>query len=126
MCGSMIVVWNQDDTIAVKDDSKDMVFERVKASGVLPPLAALAAPSCGTSLSATAPCPRPKGIYLKFRIAVGGEAPSRTLPLRTPRPSMAHLDRARAAIGLGPPLRCAPLLHLLARAGDGGVHGARR
>jgi hypothetical protein len=27
-------VWNQDDTVAVKDGSQDMLFERVTASGV--------------------------------------------------------------------------------------------
>ena len=27
-------VWNQDDTVAVKDGSEDMLFERVTASGI--------------------------------------------------------------------------------------------
>ena len=67
-------VWNQDDTIAVKDDSKDMVFERVKASGV-----GLTIGSIGSSVVRNITfrdCAMPqtyKGIYLKFRDSAVGE-----------------------------------------------------
>ena len=65
-------IWNQDDTIAVKDDSRDMLFERITASGV-----GLTIGSIGSSLVKNVTfrdCYMPntlKGIYMKFR-ADGG------------------------------------------------------
>ena len=67
-------VWNQDDTIAVKDDSQDMVFERIKASGV-----GLTIGSIGGSVVRNITfrdCTMPqtyKGIYLKFRDSAVGD-----------------------------------------------------
>ena len=61
-------VWTQDDTIAVKDDSQDMLFERITASGV-----GLTIGSIGASLVRNITfrdCRMPhtvKGIYMKFR-----------------------------------------------------------
>lgn len=61
-------VWNQDDTIAVKDDSQDMLFERITASGV-----GLTIGSIGNSVVRNITfrdCTMPqtyKGIYMKFR-----------------------------------------------------------
>ncbi len=65
-------IWNQDDTIAVKDDSRDMLFERITASGV-----GLTIGSIGSSRVKNVTfrdCYMPntlKGIYMKFR-ADGG------------------------------------------------------
>jgi polygalacturonase len=61
-------VWCQDDTIAVKDDSQDMVFERITASGV-----GLTIGSIGNSLVKNITFrdiymhDSYKGIYMKFR-----------------------------------------------------------
>jgi len=61
-------VWNQDDTIAVKDDSQDMVFERITASGI-----GLTIGSIGSSLVKNITFrdismhDSYKGIYMKFR-----------------------------------------------------------
>jgi polygalacturonase len=61
-------VWNQDDCIAVKDDSQDMLFERIEASGL-----GLTIGSIGSSTVRNITfrdCHMHKtykGIYLKFR-----------------------------------------------------------
>lgn len=66
-------VWNQDDTIAVKDDSTNMLFERITASGV-----GLTIGSIGSStvknitFKDCAMHNTFKGIYLKFRDGEGG------------------------------------------------------
>mmetsp|Transcript_9931 Transcript_9931/g.14963 ORF Transcript_9931/g.14963 Transcript_9931/m.14963 type:complete len:427 (+) Transcript_9931:42-1322(+) len=66
-------VWTQDDCIAVKDDSQDMLFERITASGV-----GLTIGSIGSSTVRNITfrdCYMPnsyKGIYMKFRDGDGG------------------------------------------------------
>merc|ERR1712196_771 len=61
-------VWNQDDTIAVKDDSENMLFERIRASGV-----GLTIGSIGSSVVRNITFRDSimhntyKGIYTKFR-----------------------------------------------------------
>ena len=89
-------IWNQDDTIAVKDDSRDMLFERITASGV-----GLTIGSIGSSRVKNVTfrdcymLNTLKGIYMKFR-ADGGTIEDVTyenIGVRPPTMAEAVCDR---------------------------------
>lgn len=61
-------VWCQDDTIAVKDDSQNMLFERINASGVGLTIGSIGASTVRNITFRDCYMPNSyKGIYLKFR-----------------------------------------------------------
>jgi polygalacturonase len=60
-------VWNQDDCIAVKDNSQDMVFERINASGVGLTIGSIASHVRNITFRDSYMHHSYKGIYMKFR-----------------------------------------------------------
>ncbi|CAE7523624.1 pgaC [Symbiodinium microadriaticum] len=66
-------VWTQDDTIAVKDGSENMLFERITASGVGLTIGSIGSSSVRNITFRDCYMPNTyKGIYLKFRDGDGG------------------------------------------------------
>ena len=66
-------IWCQDDAIAVKEESRDMVFERLEASGVGLSIGSIGAATVRNITFRDIHMLRPyKGIYLKFREGADG------------------------------------------------------
>jgi hypothetical protein len=65
-------VWNQDDTIAVKDGSENMLFERIQASGVGLTIGSIGSSTVRNITFRDCYMHHPaKGIYMKFRGGTG-------------------------------------------------------